>query len=231
MAGAPGTLTGGTLASDAVRTGEASRESSGWNLDLYGYRRPMTDPLGLRTEDRTLPKPSSPDIYPGLASVESPQNFLPSPGLQQKTDYPSAVEDLENSLEGRYEDAPGSLRGGNFAQDAVRTGAMSGRVSNSNPDQWSNRRPRRRGPSKMEFISPKLNPPLSSGLKDGRITPDAGTPEDLLGRYYSNRDQSFPMAASMLPHEEEEEDPFSYLQTDTTIGNYPDFESFDNVFR
>ena len=33
-----------------------------------------------------------------LASSEMAHNFLPSPGLQQKTDYPSAIEDLGNYL-------------------------------------------------------------------------------------------------------------------------------------
>ena len=33
-----------------------------------------------------------------LASSEMAHNFLPSPGLQQKTDYPSAIEDLPNYL-------------------------------------------------------------------------------------------------------------------------------------
>ena len=34
----------------------------------------------------------------GLASSELAHNFLPSPGLQQKTDYPSSIEDLGNYL-------------------------------------------------------------------------------------------------------------------------------------
>lgn len=34
----------------------------------------------------------------GLASSEMAHNFLPSPGLQQKTNYPSSIEDLGNYL-------------------------------------------------------------------------------------------------------------------------------------
>ena len=208
-----GTLINRTLASFPVRTGEVSRESSDLNLD-HGYGWPMTDPLGLRTGDRTLPKPSSPDSYPdlsglnkypGVASVESPQNLLPSPGLQQKTDYPSAIEDPENYNGLWHEYAPGSLRDGTPASGRVRIGEVSREYSNSNTDQWSNRRPVTNAfENGMDL--PKLPPPLSSGLKFCWTPPDAGTPVDLLGRYYSDRDQSFPMAASMLP---EYDDPFS----------------------
>ena len=106
MPDAPDTLTGGTLASGAVRTGEVSHDSSIWTPD-HGYRRPMTNPLELRTGDRTLLKPSSPDIYPDIlglnkypvvASSEMAHNFLPPAGIQQKTPYLSTYEDLGNYL-------------------------------------------------------------------------------------------------------------------------------------
>ena len=42
-----------------------------------------------------------------LASSELAHNFLPSPGLQQKTDYPSSIEDLGNYLP---DDQPAVLR-------------------------------------------------------------------------------------------------------------------------
>ena len=221
-----GTLINRTLASDAVRTGEASRESSGWNLDLYGYRRPMTDPLGLRTEDRTLPKPSSPDMYPGLASVESPQNFLPSPGLQQKTDYPSAFEDWEDYLEGRYEDAPGWLKDGTPASGPVRMGGMPHEPSNSGSIL----------PSNLPSLPPFTIPPGPSKLKEnGEIVSVENPQTGLLDEDDIDWDQPFPMKTDMFPaisKEQKEESPFSWLQTDTTIVDSPPyFESFDNVFR
>lgn len=49
----------------------------------------------------TQPSPMESDYDPchmALASSEMAHNFLPSPGLQQKTDYPAAIEDLENYL-------------------------------------------------------------------------------------------------------------------------------------
>lgn len=49
----------------------------------------------------TQPSPMDSDYdacHMVLASSEMAHNFLPSPGLQQKTDYPSAIEDLGNYL-------------------------------------------------------------------------------------------------------------------------------------
>ena len=138
----PGMLSDGNLASGAVRTGEVSRESSNWNLD-HGYHQPMTDPLG-------------PDLYPRLASSEMAHYFLPSPGLQQKTDYPSAIEDLENHIKEQYEDAPSSLRGGTPASGPVRMGGMPHEPSNS----------RSVLPSNLPSLPPFTIPPGPSKLKE-----------------------------------------------------------------
>lgn len=49
----------------------------------------------------TQPTPMESDYDPchmALASSEMAHNFLPSPGLQQKTDYPSSIEDIESYL-------------------------------------------------------------------------------------------------------------------------------------